>query len=66
MGERGREGQNETERKTLAAVLAANGMLRLCTRAWVGARVLALRNDGGPGPGLMRCFRDNASRRVDM
>lgn len=66
MGERGREGQNETERKTLAAVLAANGMLRLCTRAWAGARVLALRNDGGPGPGLMRCFRDNASRRVDM
>lgn len=66
MREREREGQNETERKTLAGALAANGMLRLYTRVWVGARVLALWNDGGPGPGLMRCFRDNASRRVDM
>lgn len=33
---------------------------------WVGARVLALQNDGGLGPGLMRCFRDNARRGVDM
>lgn len=42
-------------------------MLRLCVaRVWVGACVLALQNDGGPGPGLMRCFRDDASRRVDM
>lgn len=40
----------------------------VCARAcaWVGARVLALQNDGGLGPGLMRCFRDNARRRVDM
>ena len=40
------------------------GSVRACAR--LGARVLALQNDGGPGPGLMRCFRDNASRRVDM
>lgn len=66
--EGGRDGQNETERKTLTGVLAANGCgcVRARARAWVGARVLALQNDGGPGAGLMRCFRDNASRRVDM
>lgn len=55
----------DKERET-AHVSAANGLLWLCMHVWVGARVLALQNDGGLGPGLMRCFRDNARRGVDM
>lgn len=38
----------------------------VCVCGRMGARVLAPQNDGGLGPGLMRCFRDNARRRVDM
>lgn len=65
-GDRQTERERKRERETLAHVLAANGLLLLCMCGWVGAYVLALESDGGLGPGLMRCFRDNAKRGVDM
>lgn len=67
---KGRQGRRDRQREEMARALAANGPLWMracvfvCGRA--GARVLAPQNDGGLGPGLMRCFRDNARRRVDM
>lgn len=64
----GREGGRDRQREATARVFAANGPLWMCVCVCgrMGARVLAPQNDGGLGPGLMRCFRDNARRRVDM
>lgn len=65
------EGKGGRERQTKGgdgSCFAANGPLWMCVCVCgrMGARVLAPQNDGGLGPGLMRCFRDNARRRVDM
>lgn len=65
-----REGGRDRQREAMAPVFASNGPLWMpvcaCVCGRTGARVLAPQNDGGLGPGLMRCFRDNARRRVDM
>lgn len=62
-----REGGRDRQRESMPSVFASNGPLWMPVSVWAdGARVLAPQNDGGLGPGLMRCFRDNARRRVDM
>lgn len=65
--ERYRERGREKRREMLAHVLAANGLWWLCVCVWVGGRTCTCTAERwGLGPGLMRCFRDNARRGVDM
>lgn len=68
-----REGERWSKRgrETLAHMLAANGLVRLCMCTCVcvcvgGRTCTRIAQRWGLGPGLMRCFRDNARRRVDM
>lgn len=47
----------------LVCVFAADGVRCVCVRGWAHVRQ---QKGWGLGPGLMRCFRDNARRGVDM
>lgn len=64
----GRAAETDKGRRWLLLLLLMDrcASVCVCVGGRTGARVLARQNDGGLGPGLMRCFRDNARHRVDM